>query len=216
VLSADLWALYQADLLDAISLNYVYGNRFVISSEGYAHYAALKERAAAPAERVEDHTRRLLESDAFRESFPAAFERWADAEALLWRSNSEREWTTIGFKAREATQLFATALVAEHDPADVDPDVTRTKNRLRSVIGLYREKLGSSRGAMLDALLAHWDATVDVIQRQTHGQEKGNEPLTWLDAWRVVLHTAVLMHEIAATLEEMREPPQVAHLESGR
>lgn len=217
VLPRDIEDLLRAGLLRRTGVGGSKGGpvRVVLTSRGHEHYAEMKQRVGEPVQRVEDETRRLLDSEGFREAFPAAYQKWSDAEALLWSASSERELSTIGHKVREATQDFANALVAEHNPPGAPTNAAAVTARVRAVIDLYRPKLGTRRSAMLDTLVAHWSATVDLIQRQEHGEQKGNEPLTWLDAWRVVLHTAVLMVEIAATLEEAYEPPPVAHLESG-
>jgi hypothetical protein len=105
--------------------------------------------------------------------------------------------------------------VQRYEPPGVNPSPSAVTARLRAVIDLHWPRLGDRRSDMLDALVSCSSATVDVIQRQEHGEQKGNEPLTWLDGRRVVLHTAVHMVEIAATLEEASEPPQAAQLEGG-
>lgn len=213
VLESDVAALYEAGLLDARQRNYVYGDDCVISPKGYRRYAAVKERDGQPLDRTENETRRRLASDEFRDAYAGAYERWADAEKLLWSASSERELSTIGHKVREATQLFATALVERYRPDPVEQDPARTKARVRAVIDQHRDALGARRAALLDALVVYWEATIDVVQRQEHGEQKGNQPLTWLDGRRVVFHTASLMVEIAATLEEVEKPPELAPLD---
>jgi hypothetical protein len=115
VLVRDVNALVQAELLDAVNLNYVWGNEYVITAKGYAYYAVVKQRAGGPLERQEAKARALLASEEFREAFPTAYAKWADAEALLWKATSDRELSTIGHKAREAVQDFANALVEENE-----------------------------------------------------------------------------------------------------
>jgi hypothetical protein len=215
VLTADVDALREAGLLEDRHLNYLYGDDYIISAKGYKYYAAMKERDGQPLDRTENETRRLLASEGFQEAYPGAYERWADAEKLLWSATSERELSTIGHKVREATQLFATALIERYQSHLVEADPARTKNRLRAVIEQHRAALGARRAALLDALIVYWEATIDAIQRQEHGEQKCKQALTWLDGRRVVFHTASLMVEIAATLEEVDEPPPVAWLEGG-
>jgi hypothetical protein len=167
----------------------------VISPRGHAYYAAMKRREAQPLERQEAELRRFVNGDAFRARYPAAYAKWAEAERLLWSADSDRELSTVGHKVREASHEFALALVDEHDPPNVDPDVTTVKNRIASVIDLYRPLFGRTKAAFLDALLEYWNKSVDLIQRQEH-----NRDLEWDDARRVVFHTASLMWEIDATL----------------
>jgi hypothetical protein len=78
-------------------------------------------------------------------------------------------------KLREATQEFAAALVARYDPPDVDSNPQATKNRIRAVINLHRPLLGERRSALLAELIDYWSRVVDVVQRQAHSGEPGNE-----------------------------------------
>ena len=110
-----------------------------------------------------------------------------------------KEFSTIGHKVREASHEFAIALATEHRPPDLDPDITKVKNRIRAVLELYRAELGPTRSAFLFGLLDYWNRTVDLIQRQEH---RGRD-LSWQDARRVVFHTAIVMYEITATLQEL-------------
>jgi hypothetical protein len=120
VLSDDVHVLDEAGFLKGTSCNYLYGNNYVISPAGHKFYAAVKkQRTGEPMERAEDEVRRFIDADAFREAYPAAYERWAEAEALLWAANSEREFTTVGHKARQAMQAFATEVVERYGPMDV-------------------------------------------------------------------------------------------------
>lgn len=199
VLVSDIDALAELGLLNAVHRSGIYGNDYVITPAGHEYYAALKRRIAEPLARQEDAVRAFIDSGALREKCPLAYEKWSEAEELLWSAESAKELSTIGHKIREASHEFAIALVAEYEPSDVDPDIAKVKNRLRAVINLHRSELGETRSTFLVSLLNYWDHTVDLIQRQEHGRE-----LTWQDARRVVFHTASLMFEITATLEELR------------
>ena len=53
VLVSDVLALANLEFLDAVNLNYVYGDDYVISPRGRAYYAAMKRREAQPLERQE-------------------------------------------------------------------------------------------------------------------------------------------------------------------
>jgi hypothetical protein len=106
----------------------------------------------------------------------------------------------MGISCREAVQEFASALVARYDPPDVDPSPQATKNRIRAVIRQHGAGLGDRRTALLNAVVTYWSAVIDVVQRQEHSGEPGNESATWEDARSAVLHTAMLMSEIAIAL----------------
>ena len=172
----------------------------------------LAEADIEPVERVYSETRRLLGSDAFAEAYPGAFQPWAEAEELLFGDEPEKQLATIGFKLRDATQAFATAMVDEHKPPGADSEVAAVKNRLKSVIDMYKSQLGKRRPALLDAMVKLWDADVALVQKQTHANEQ-DVSLSVNDARRVVTLTMFLMIEFAAILDEVEPPP--ATLEDG-
>lgn len=64
-----------------------------------------------PFEQVLSEALRGIASDRFAQAFPGAFEPWANAERLLFGDDAEAQLTTIGHKAREAVQGFATAMI---------------------------------------------------------------------------------------------------------
>lgn len=96
-----------------------YGSRgsplFYVKPEGIRYYKELKQ-TAQPAVAVEKEVRGHLSSDAFQNTYPAVFKKWAEAEALLWESDSETQFTTIGHLCREALQEFADVLIRKYSP----------------------------------------------------------------------------------------------------
>jgi hypothetical protein len=168
------------------------------------------EAEADPMEQVYSHARRLFGSDAFAAAYPDAFQPWSEAERLLFGDDPQAQLATIGFKLRDSTQAFATALVNEHKPPDADLEIAAVKNRLRSVISMHKSQLGKRRPAVLEALVKLWDADVALIQRQTHANEQ-DVLLNVNDARRVVSLTMFLIVEFAAIIDELPDP--VAPLE---
>jgi hypothetical protein len=112
-------------------------------------------------------------------------------------------------------QAFATAMVDEHQPSNVDPNPAHARKRLGAVIAASRSQLGDARRSALEALGDLWEATDALTQRQEHGAQKEGEAITWTDARRLVWPTMCLMVEFVATFEDLPAPPQ-AHLEGGR
>jgi hypothetical protein len=167
-----------------------------------------------PFERTQLETRGLIASEGFREAYPATFEAWADAERLLWVDDANAQLTTVGHKVREAMQAFATAMVNEHQPPDVDSDPAHARKRLGAVIAAVRPQLGDARRLALEALGDLWEATDALVQRQEHGAQKEREAVTWTDARRLVWLTMFLMVEFATTFEDLPDDPP-AHLEGG-
>jgi hypothetical protein len=202
VLADDVDALEQAGLLKAVALNYVYGNDYVLTPVARAHYASVKQRTGEPIARQEEGLRALLESDELRTMTPAAYEKWTEAERLLWPANSDKEFSTIGHKLREALQDFASALVEVHQPPEVNPDTTKTLDRLSAVIKQHHPGLGERRLRLFNALFGYWRVTIELIQRQEHGGQKEGEPLEWEDGRRAVFQTAVVMTEVVGLLKD--------------
>jgi hypothetical protein len=129
-----------------------------------------------------------------------AYQKWLQAESILWSSDSEQQLTSIGHLCREALQEFATALVDHYQPPNVDSDKAHTVARLKAILNLSRDQLVSTEKPFLDALVAYWGTVSDIIQRQEHGGQKEGRPLVWEDARRVVFQTAILMFEIDNSL----------------
>lgn len=119
---------------------------------------------------------------------------------MLWQTNPQDDLTAIGHKLREAIQQFATSMVEIHRPPGVDSDPAHTKSRLQAVIETNRERLGKRKSELLDALLDYQSAVTDLVQRQEHGDQKPNDPLTWEDARAAVFQTAMVMFEFDRVL----------------
>lgn len=180
---------------------------FYVTTNGLNYDEASKRRGADPLGQVEGEFRSLLENGKFRAIYSVALERWGEAASLLWGADAQRELTTVGHKAREAMQAFATALVERHSPPDVDSRPARTVARVRAVLDMYRPRLSETHVALLDAMLAYWGTASDLVQRQEHGSEREGGSLKWEDGRRVVLQTAVVMLEVHRALEAFVEPP---------
>ncbi len=167
-----------------------------VTPEGFAYYAELKKRSGHPIERQTTAVKSYLDSAAFTTRHAACYAKWAEAEQMLWVSDSEAQLTTIGHKCREAMQAFAAELINRYQPPNPDPDATHVKNRLRAVLAHQKRQLGDSLSKFLDALADLWDSLNDLVQRQEHGHA-----LTWEDGRRVVFETAVVMFEIDRSLK---------------
>jgi hypothetical protein len=201
VIADDVYYLRDAGLLRRIDSDRDW-LAFRIAPAGLTYYARMKQRNGEPLERQEAEVHRFLNGQAFRAAYPLAFARWAEAETLLWGADSEREFTTVGHKAREAMQEFATEVVQRYQPADVDLNPTAVNRRLGAVIAMLLPSLGDARATLLKALGDYSEATLRVIQRQEHGGQKEGHQLTWQDARRVVFHTASVMYEFAISFED--------------
>lgn len=191
----DIQALAQERLL---ALRYgSHGSIFFdVTPLGFKYYDEVKRRFGQPVERIERAVRQYLDTDRFQRRYPEAYGKWAEAEALLWSSESEGQFTTIGHLCREAMQEFAEALVQQHQVPDADPDKAHTIARVRSVVDSKKGQLGSREKPFLDALLTYWRTVGGLTQRQEHGGQKEGKPLVWEDARRVVFQCAVVMFEI--------------------
>jgi hypothetical protein len=176
------------------------GFNFYVPPEALEYYAEMKREVEEPMQQVEANLHQHLDAAEFRARYPDAYARWRKAADLLWGADSERELSTIGHKCREAVQEFATILVERDQLPEVNPDKTKTRDRLGAVLRHHRPSLGEKRGELLDALFGYWRAAGDLIQRQEHEAQKEGEALVWEDGRRVVFQTAVLMFEVDRAL----------------
>lgn len=179
-------------------------NLFYVTPKGFKYYEEMKESEGEPVQKVESEIKEYLSAEHFRKKYPAAYQKWAEAEEKLWSSESERQLTTIGHLCREAVQEFATALVEQHQPPDVDPNKAHTIARLKAVLNLKKQQAGDTVHDFLDALLDYWRVLDGLIQRQEHGAKKEGEQLVWEDGRRVVFQTAVVMFEIDRSLSRIK------------
>jgi hypothetical protein len=173
-----------------------------VTPRGFQHYSRVKARSGKPVEVMELDIRHYLDSDAFKNHYHAAWEKWTRAEELLWSADSAQQLTNIGHLCRETVQEFADALAKEHLPRDVQPERTKTIARVRAVLERLDERLGRTSSEMLQALVAYWGAVMNSIQRQEHGSQREGGELTWEDARRVVFQTAVVMFEVHRALRK--------------
>ncbi|MFA5629719.1 MAG: hypothetical protein WC958_05700 [Dehalococcoidales bacterium] len=173
---------------------------FDVTSLGFRYYEFLKTKRGEPVQHIETNIRKYLNSIAFRRKYPEALEKWELAEKLLWKSDTQKQITAIGHHCRETLQEFANYLVEYHKPLEVDHDKTRTIARLKAV--LNSKKFSEAKHEVLNALIAYWGTTSDLIQRQVHGGNREGEPLAWEDARCVVFQTMVLMFEVDRVLHE--------------
>jgi hypothetical protein len=196
IFPADLRALSRSGLLDIRESSKDLSS-FEPTNRAFEVYSELKRRQGEPTRRVEAHMRSCLEQESFRLAHPKAFERWSQAEQLLWNHDSSLQLTNIGHLAREAMQEFADSLVKRTRVLEGDADKAKTINRMRSVLAA---RLGARESRLVNALMEYWCAIEDLVQRQEHGALREKEDLTWGDARRVVFQVMVVMFEIESSL----------------
>jgi hypothetical protein len=167
---------------------------------GYAYYEHMKRETGQPLENVESSMRNYLAAESFHQNYPVAYQKWVEAEDMLWGSDSERQLTTIGHLCREAVQEFVTHLVEQYKPANAPEDKASTVARMRAVFNQRKGNLGDKEIACLNALLVYWGTVIDLIQREEHGGQKEGTPLVWDDGRKVVFQSAVVMFEIDSSL----------------
>ncbi|GMQ79390.1 MAG: hypothetical protein BMS9Abin02_1978 [Anaerolineae bacterium] len=173
---------------------------FDVSPYGFKYYDLVKLHQSDPIKRIEDQTISYLDSATFRTSYPKAYDKWAMANSLLWSSDSEKQYTTIGHLCRESIQLFTTSLVNRFHPTDFDTDKSHDINRLTAVVNSLSNNLGISERHYLNSLVAYWKALSGLVQRQEHGAMKEGEELIWEDARRLVFQSANVMFEVDRSL----------------
>lgn len=197
----DLAALRRSGLLDMRRG----GGRYpplihTVSPFGLRYYDWVRSQDAEPVGQVEEAVRELVDSDWFVGRYPASHAAWSSAVAMLWSPDVDRNLSQIGHSCREAMQDFAEELATRACMLDdVDSDKQHTVSRVRDV--LAEKGPPGSRAAFNGALVAYWGELSDQVMRQEHAGQKEGEPIGWEDARRVVLHTLVVMYEVARVAE---------------
>jgi hypothetical protein len=130
---ADLEMLHRAGLADFQQRGHGSGE-LSPTPEAFQYYRALCLEAGSAAIRLDDTVRRRLVQTGFEAKFPGAFKKWSEAERVLWTTDSATHGTTVGHLVRESLQVFAGELISLTRTEDADPDPTKSKNRIRSVV----------------------------------------------------------------------------------
>lgn len=184
-----------------LNLSYTHGGSpiFDVTPLGFRYYEYMKKLDHHPVKQVESEIRNFLNADIFQKKYPKAYQKWSNAEAKLWESDSEKQLTEIGHLCREAMQEFAEALVEQYQPPNFDKDKAHIVARLKSVIGLNTIKMGTKK-PFFEAIIGFWGEISDLVQRQEHGGQKEGQELVWQDGRLVVFQTAIIMFEIDIAL----------------
>lgn len=175
-----------------------------INPLGFRYYEYLQQESDQPLEKIEKLILRYLSHGEFQREYSLAYAKWAEAEALLWSADSDKQLTTIGHLCREAMQEFATALIDKYQPTSFDSEKAHTESRKRSVLNMKTELLGDRVKTFLDTLASYWRTVAGLTQRQEHGAQKEGRPLVFEDGRRVVFQTAIVMYEVASALSLAR------------
>jgi hypothetical protein len=168
---------------------------FEVTPRGNRYYEWLKQQQGSGVERVEQAVRSYLDAMGFSRRHPIAWEKWREAETLLWADETKTGSTTIGHLCREAHQEFAASLLARHPTPDAPDDKTRTKQRVRAVLQGLTIRSEAVRN-LVTILAEYWAAVVDLAQRQEHAGLSEGESIMWEDSRRLVFQTLFSMAEL--------------------
>jgi predicted metal-dependent hydrolase len=176
-------------------------SRIAILPRGFRFYEYLKKQSGEPVEHVEKEVHDYIDSHEFQKEYPIAYEKWAEAEKLLWETDTSKQLTTIGHLCREAIQEFMDILYTQIKPQGEQIEKHLTKQRLKKVTEAKSKQLGETERKLFDLLHDYWDVLNDLVQRQEHGAQKEKVQLVWKDARRVVFQTMMFMFEVSQSLK---------------
>ena len=168
--------------------------------QGFAYYDRMNRMTGQPTANIEAALRMYLDSTNFQQKYSLAYKKWAQAEEMLWSSDSADKLTIIGHLSREAFQEFAEALVVQQGLHDVDPVKANDVNRVKAVLDNRASQLGKTERSFLKALLEYWKVVSALVQRQERAAQKEGKELVWEDARRVVFNVAIVMFEVDKAL----------------
>lgn len=128
---------------------------FDVTPRGFMYYEHLKQQLGESIQRVAASIRHFLETETFRQKYSLAYQKWDQAERMLWSHDVEQHFSTIGHLCREAVQEFAEVLVNKHQPPGDFSDKTKTINRVRAVLELQssRKRSDTTVKSFLDTFL---------------------------------------------------------------
>ena len=182
----------------------IYKRIFDVTPKGFEYYKQSIEQNTEPVNRVAFSMGYYLDADDFKLKYPKAYDKWAEAESIVWSDNYEQQLTVIGHLCREALLEFANKLVEIYLPSGVDENRDHTANRIEAVLAQQHHQLGSTEIPFLEALIRYWRTVSDIVQRQEHGAQRKGALLTGEDGRRVVFQTAVVMFEIDRALSRTK------------
>ncbi len=165
----------------------------ILTKKGLLKYEELNNIIKTPIIMISNYLKDFLTKGDLQQKYPKAFNKWAEADKLLWMKK-EDENTTIGHKCRECLQEFASELIIKLEIENADDDIKHVKNRLKSV--LNECNIGKTLPKFIERFYSYIDIINDLVQKQEHGASKENVNLTWNDSRRVVFHTALIMLEV--------------------
>ena len=199
--SPDLKILSEYGLISITGTNRYGIARIDVHPRGYLYYKYLKERSGEPVEHIEEAVRRYIDAHDFQKEYPKAYEKWAEAENLLWKTDTSKQLTTIGHKCRETIQEFMDILYTQIKPPGEQIPKKSTKARLEKIIEARTKQLGKTERKFLNLLYNFWDVVNDLVQKQVHEAQREKVQLVWKDARRVVFQTMMLMYEVSQSLK---------------
>jgi polyhydroxyalkanoate synthesis regulator phasin len=199
--SPDLQTLIEEGFIQMTCENQYGAVRITVSPKGFRFYEYLKKQSGKPVEHIEEAVRSYIDSHDFQKEYPKAYEKWAEAESLLWKTDTSKQLTKIGHLCREAIQEFMDVLYTQIKPPGEQMPKKLTKNRLKKIIETKTKQLGKTERKFLGLLIDYWDVVNDLVQKQEHGAQEEKVQLVWKDARRVVFQTMMLMFEVSQSLK---------------
>ena len=201
IYASDLQTLSGYGLIQVTATNRYGILRFDIHPSGYLYYKYLKGRSGEPIEHMEEAVRSYINSHEFQKEYPKAYEKWTEAEKLLWETDTSKQLTTIGHLCREAIQEFMDTLYGQIKPKGEKIPKNLTKKRLEKIIEARTKQVGESERKFLNLLINLWEVVNVLVQKQEHGAQKEKVQLVWKDARRVVFQTMMMMFEVSQSLK---------------
>ena len=196
----DIETLDKIDFIDTSSHSR-HNLDFLITPYGFQYYEYKKNKDGTATKNIESEVKTYINDFEFKNKYETAFEKWSEADKLLWVSDTNKKLTQIGHLCRETIQKFIDELIVLLK-IDTNKNKTQTVARLKIIIIHLSDKLGETEKQFLSALLSYCGSTIDLIQKQEHNALKEGEQLIWEDGRRVVFQTLIVMYEIDRSLSK--------------
>ncbi len=180
------------------------GLSFEIDPRGFEIYRQEPKADRRAVPRMGISARAHMDGSSFEQNYPIAYDKWAQAEALLPAVDPTPTGLTIYQLCNDALMAFAGYLEVKFDLGDVRRVDSPAHERIGVVLESGDLNLATAELSFLTALLSNWRSLLARVKKRGEKDPSEEGVLHWQDLHLAVFHTAVVMFEIDRSLARSR------------
>jgi hypothetical protein len=177
---------------------------FDIDPRGFEVFRQKARAEHRPVPRMGISARAHMDGSSFEQAYPIAYDKWAQAEALLPADDPTPTGQSVYQLCNEALLTFAGYLEAKFGVDDPKRMDAPAHERIRTLLESKEMGVETADRHFLTALLSNWRSLVGRVQNQGETAPSEDGALHWQDLHLAVFHTAVVMFEIDRSLARSR------------